>query len=137
VFQSIWNSLNKIGIKASDMVATYVGTWTFILLYTTVMLVWIALHEFGVLHFDSPDYMRWNLLLSWFAGIQAPAILMVSNRQSRKDRELMDDTHDTGEAILSIAKNNQKRVYFLIKQISQLEEVIDDLIEEKIEGHEK
>lgn len=133
-FRSLKKKLRRFGMKASDKVSGFVGTWTFVLLYTISMMTWIVLHLTGVLNIDGPDFIKWNLFLSYFAGTQASIVLMSSTRQSNKDRELMDDTHEVGEAILKIAKNNQKRVYSLVKQINQLEEVIDDLIDEKIEG---
>lgn len=78
------------GQRAADAVATFGGSWTFVGIFATVMLVWVALNAYLLANrgstFDPYPYILLNLFLSMLAAIQAPIILMSQNRQSEKDR---------------------------------------------------
>lgn len=78
------------GQRAADAVATFGGSWTFIGLFGAIMLTWILLNSFILLHYDKAfdpyPYILLNLVLSMLAAIQAPIILMSQNRQAEKDR---------------------------------------------------
>jgi uncharacterized membrane protein len=84
------------GERIADRVASFGGSWTFIILFGVVLLTWVLLNSFilaktgGV--FDAYPYILLNLFLSMLASIQAPVILMSQNRQGVKDR--MDAAHD-------------------------------------------
>jgi len=81
------------GERLADKVASFGGSWTFIMLFATLLLLWTAVNTY-VLHrpFDPYPYIFLNLLLSMLAAIQAPVIMMSQNRQSIKDR--LDASHD-------------------------------------------
>lgn len=120
------NAFNQLGEHMSDAVAGFVGTWKFVVLYTVSMIVWMVLHVNGVLSIDSPEFMRWNLWLSYFAGIQASILLMASNRELEKDRRRARDT-------MKLTEYNLDRVSQLSKDIDDLEilltNVLDDMQE--------
>jgi uncharacterized membrane protein len=84
------------GQRIADRVAAFGGSWTFILLFGAVLLLWIALNWFLLLRlgstFDPYPYILLNLFLSMLAAIQAPVILMSQNRQAHRDR--LDAEHD-------------------------------------------
>ena len=84
------------GQLLADKVATFGGTWTFIIIFGVILLLWVLLNAFILLHsgetFDPYPYILLNLFLSMLASIQAPVILMSQNRQSIKDR--LEATHD-------------------------------------------
>jgi len=119
------------GVDVSDKVSAFVGTWTFVFIYTLTMIVWICLHEYGVLHIDSPDFIKWNLWLSYFAGTQASIVLMSSARQAAGDRRRQEMSLEMDERNLELNKLNNTRIIHLMRQIELLEEIIDELIEEK------
>ncbi len=81
------------GQRLADKVALFGGSWTFILAFGAVLLVWVAINTV-LLHkaFDPYPFIFLNLLLSMLAAIQAPVIMMSQNRQSVKDR--LDAAHD-------------------------------------------
>ena len=81
------------GERLADRVASFGGSWTFILLFAALLLLWTMVNTY-VLHepFDPYPYIFLNLLLSMLAAIQAPVIMMSQNRQSIKDR--LDASHD-------------------------------------------
>ncbi|MEY4561017.1 MAG: hypothetical protein RLZZ618_294 [Pseudomonadota bacterium] len=80
----------SFGQRAADGVAKFGGSWTFVGLFATVMVGWVAVNAIllvGGRHaFDPYPYILLNLFLSMLAAIQAPIILMSQNRQSQKDR---------------------------------------------------
>jgi len=89
-------SLN-FGQRLADRVAAFGGSWTFILLFFGVMILWIAINSYALVQwhrhiFDPFPYILLNLVLSMMAAVQAPIIMMSQNRQAAKDR--IDATHD-------------------------------------------
>ncbi|WP_088278970.1 DUF1003 domain-containing protein [Ideonella sp. A 288] len=84
------------GERAADAVASFGGSWPFVALFASVMLVWVvangALLSLRGSTFDPYPYILLNLFLSMLAAIQAPVILMSQNRQSKKDR--LSAAHD-------------------------------------------
>jgi uncharacterized membrane protein len=80
------------GERLADQVASFGGSWTFILFFLAVMAVWILWNAQGVRPFDPFPFILLNLVLSCLAALQAPVIMMSQNRQAEKDR--MDAHHD-------------------------------------------
>jgi uncharacterized membrane protein len=84
------------GQRLADRVATFGGSWTFIIIFGAILLSWVLLNSFLLTRrqasFDPYPYILLNLFLSMLAAIQAPIILMSQNRQSVKDR--LDAAHD-------------------------------------------
>ena len=79
------------GQKMADKVASFGGSWAFIILFMLVLMAWIVLNSFiliklGSRSFDPYPYIFLNLILSMLASIQAPIIMMSQNRQAHKDR---------------------------------------------------
>ena len=75
------------GQKIADHVAQFGGSWTFIILFAVILLVYTAVNHF--LHgraWDPYPFILLNLFLSMLAAIQAPVIMMSQNRQDTKDR---------------------------------------------------
>ena len=68
---------------------------TFIFIYVTFLLIWIAINSFVLYRygrgengaqFDPYPYILLNLMLSMTAALQAPIIMMSQNRAAAKDR---------------------------------------------------
>ena len=79
------------GQKMADNVASFGGSWTFIIIFMVVLIAWIILNSFILIKlrsgsFDPYPYIFLNLILSMLAAIQAPIIMMSQNRQAYKDR---------------------------------------------------
>lgn len=77
------------GQKVADKVATFGGSWTFIISFGVFIFLWISLNIFWFANkgFDPYPFILLNLLLSCLAAIQAPIIMMSQNRQEEKDRD--------------------------------------------------
>jgi CRP/FNR family transcriptional regulator, cyclic AMP receptor protein len=84
-----------IGQRIADKVASFGGSWTFIIIYLTFLLAWMCFNTFVLVHyghgengsqFDPYPYILLNLMLSMTAALQAPIIMMSQNRAAEKDR---------------------------------------------------
>jgi uncharacterized membrane protein len=74
--------------RIADKVASFGGSWRFILSFTFLMLLWIGLNIFLLSRpFDPYPFILLNLLLSTVAALQAPVIMMSQNRKEEKDRQ--------------------------------------------------
>lgn len=93
--QQVAENLNKShqetatkGDKIADRLADVAGSWSFILGFGAVLILWILLNTvvITVNAFDPYPFILLNLLLSCVAALQAPVIMMSQNRQEKKDR---------------------------------------------------
>jgi uncharacterized membrane protein len=77
------------GQRIADKVASFGGSWTFIISFGVFLVIWIALNAFWLSNkgFDPYPFILLNLILSCIAAMQAPVIMMSQNRQEEKDRE--------------------------------------------------
>jgi uncharacterized membrane protein len=77
------------GQRVADAVATFGGSWRFIISFGVFILVWIVVNSVFLLRstFDPYPFILLNLILSCLAALQAPVIMMSQNRQEEKDRD--------------------------------------------------
>jgi uncharacterized membrane protein len=75
-----------LGERIADRVASFGGSWRFILLFLSFMAVWIVFNVATRRTFDPFPFILLNLLLSMLAALQAPVIMMSQNRQDARDR---------------------------------------------------
>ena len=77
-----------LGERMADMVAAAVGSWRFIAVQSTLLVLWIAGNAlFGSNAWDPFPFILLNLMLSFQAAYTAPIIMMSQNRLSDVDRE--------------------------------------------------
>ena len=113
VLQSYTEQLT-FGQKMADKVASFGGSWTFIIVFIIVLAVWVILNSFilirmGSRSFDPYPYIFLNLVLSMIAAIQAPIIMMSQNRQAHKDRLSAEHDYEVNlKAELEIIALHQK-----------------------------
>ncbi len=121
-----------LGQRLSDHLARFGGSWTFIILFTGILAVWICINSVALLFrpFDPYPYILLNLILSCLAALQAPIIMMSQNRQEAKDRARA--THDYQvnlKAELEIRQIHQKLDHLLSHQWERLVEIQEIQIE--------
>ncbi len=86
------NALHEEGLtpgqRVADTVARTMGSWRFIIIQSSLLVLWIALNTALALtrHWDPYPFILLNLALSFQAAYAAPFIMMSQNRQSAKDR---------------------------------------------------
>lgn len=74
--------------RVADKVASFGGSWKFILSFSLVMLAWIIVNAYFLQKpFDPFPFILLNLVLSTIAALQAPIIMMSQNRKEEKDRQ--------------------------------------------------
>ena len=78
---------SKLGGRLADQVASFGGSWTFLIIFGALIVAWVGLNAAMLARaFDPYPFILLNLFLSLLASIQAPIILMSQNRQASRDR---------------------------------------------------
>ena len=86
----------KFGSRLADFVAKMMGSWTFIIVQTIIVVFWMALNVIAfIYHWDPYPYILLNLLFSTQAAYAAPIIMMAQNRQNERDRIQANDDYRT------------------------------------------
>ena len=116
----------SLGEKLSDKLATFGGSWRFLIIFGCILLLWIGINSIALLSkpFDPYPYILLNLVLSCLAAIQAPVIMMSQNRQEAKDR--LRSQHDYRvnlKAELEIRHLHEKIDHLLSRQWERLVEI--------------
>ncbi len=126
----------SLGQRLADDVARFGGSWTFIILFASILIIWIIVNSIAVFGraFDPFPYILLNLVLSCLAAIQAPVIMMSQNRQEAKDRlRAESDFRVNLKAELEIRHLHSKIDLLLTHQwqrLLEIQQVQTDLLEE-------
>ena len=113
----------SFGQKIADKVAQGMGSWTFIIIQTIIVAIWMVLNVIGfIYHWDAYPFILLNLLFSTQAAYAAPIIMMAQNRQSERDRvQALADFQTNLEA--------KKEIEQLQVQLTQMEiEKLDKIL---------
>lgn len=108
------------GQTISDKVATFGGSWKFIILFTVLLFFWILYNSMAPSGdiFDPYPYILMNLILSCIAALQAPVIMMSQNRKEEKDRKRNENDYLINlKAELEVRSLHQKLDFLLEEQI--------------------
>ena len=118
------------GERIADIVANGMGSWTFIIWQTILVIVWMGLNLVGIInHWDPYPFILLNLLFSTQAAYAAPIIMMAQNRQNNRDRiQAMEDFKTNVDAKKEI-EQLQKRLNAI--EIDKLDKILAILQEGK------
>lgn len=109
----------SFGQRVADAVASIMGSWTFIIIQSAILLTWIAANVVGAMRgWDPYPFILLNLALSFQAAYAAPVIMMSQNRQQDIDRRA--------------AENDYKINVKAELEIELLHEKIDQLREQEV-----
>lgn len=114
--------LNR-GQLISDKVARFGGSWSFILIFTGILIAWILFNTLMIKQdrFDPYPFILMNLVLSCLAALQAPIIMMSQNRQEEKDRKRAENDYLVNlKAELEIRSLHKKIDVLLEEEVKQL-----------------
>jgi uncharacterized membrane protein len=113
------------GQQLADRIATFGGSWTFILSFFFVLFCWIAINIYFLNKpFDPYPFILLNLILSCLASLQAPVIMMSQNRQEEKDRERSKHDYQVNlKAELEIRMLHEKMDHLILHQQQRLFEI--------------
>jgi uncharacterized membrane protein len=114
------------GQKIADKVASFGGSWKFIILFGVFIFIWISVNIFWFINkgFDPYPFILLNLILSCLAALQAPVIMMSQNRQEEKDRERSKKDYMINlKSELEIRTLHEKIDHFIMNQQQELLEL--------------
>lgn len=113
------------GEIVSDHLASFGGSWMFIISFLMLLGVWIAFNlARGTETFDPYPFILLNLILSCVAALQAPVIMMSQKRQEAKDRlRSLNDYQVNLKAELEIRHLHEKLDHLISKQWQRLAEI--------------
>jgi CRP/FNR family cyclic AMP-dependent transcriptional regulator len=113
------------GERIADSVARFGGSWSFIIMFAVVLVVYsganVALQNRA---WDPYPFILLNLFLSMLAAIQAPVIMMSQNRQDSKDRLRSELDFDVNRRAESEIQSLSHRLSLLIDKVEDVEEVV-------------
>ena len=110
-----------VGERIADTVASFGGSWTFIILFAVVLTIYTLINiVLDKKAWDPYPFILLNLFLSMLAAVQAPVIMMSQNRQDKKDRL-------RGELDFDVNRRAESEIVALTRKLGVLDEKVDDL----------
>ncbi|WP_084268455.1 DUF1003 domain-containing protein [Allorhizobium undicola] len=123
------------GDRAADAVASFGGSWAFILLFIGILVAWMILNTVILASnaFDPYPFILLNLVLSCVAALQAPIIMMSQRRQEEKDRKRAENDYMVNlRAELEIRQLHEKIDHQMARQwerLAEMQQIQIDLLE--------
>src|SRR5205807_4546051 len=117
------------GERVADSVASFGGSWTFIITFLVVLVVYSSTNVL-LKHraWDPYPFILLNLFLSMLAAIQAPVIMMSQNRQDKKDRLRSELDYEVNRRAAAEIQGLAKKMHLLDEKIDD----VQDLVREKM-----
>jgi len=110
-----------VGERLADGVARFGGSWSFIIAFGVVLLVWVGVNvALAMRAWDPYPFILLNLFLSMLAAIQAPIIMMSQNRQDAKDRV-------RSELDFAVNRKAEGEIIQLAAKLNRIEDRLDDI----------
>jgi uncharacterized membrane protein len=82
------NQKRTVGQRVADRFAAFIGSWTFIILQSSLSVFWITLNVVAwSRHWDSYPFILLDLLLTFQAALAGPVLMMSQNRQARLNEQ--------------------------------------------------
>jgi uncharacterized membrane protein len=135
-----------LGQRLADKIATFGGSWTFIIIFFVFILAWMGINIWILVtkSFDPFPFILLNLILSCLAAIQAPIIMMSQNRKEQKDRLRGENDYKINlKAEIEIKLLSEKIDHMIVhqnKKLLEIQEIQTDYLEDlmnEIKGKEK
>ena len=118
---------NSLGQRAADAIAKFAGSWAFIFLFTSVLILWMIVNAIlATKAFDPYPFILLNLVLSCVAAIQAPLIMMSQNRQEEKDRRRAENDYKVNLKTEIMIEDLYDKVNAILAKQLQLERQISE-----------
>ncbi len=114
-----------LGDNVADAVAGFGGSWTFILTFLGILVVYTALNVFlGRGAWDPYPFILLNLFLSMLAALQAPVIMMSQNRQDKKDRVRSELDFEVNRRAAMEVQSLSRKLNLVADKIDDVEEML-------------
>ncbi len=120
-----------MGQRIADKVAETMGSWTFIIIQSVILLVWVVLNVVAVIKaWDPYPFILLNLALSFQAAYAAPIIMMSQNRQQDIDRKAAETDYKINvKAELEIELLHHKLDQLREQEVLELTKAVANLTE--------
>src|SRR6202158_98296 len=113
------------GQRLADRGAGFGGSWAFITMFLTVLVIYAAVNIIlGRSAWDPYPFILLNLFLSMLAAIQAPVIMMSQNRQDTKDRLRSELDFDVNRRAESEIQGLASKLNLLGDKINDVEDLL-------------
>jgi len=120
-----------MGQRVADKVADVMGSWTFIIIQSVILGIWVLLNVLAwVKSWDPYPFILLNLALSFQAAYAAPIIMMSQNRQQDIDRKAAENDYRINiKAELEIELLHHKLDSLREQEVLELTKVVRELSE--------
>jgi uncharacterized membrane protein len=136
IMQKNWHARHKaqltFGQRVADAVAAMMGSWTFIIVQSVILTLWIALNVIAwINHWDPYPFILLNLALSFEAAYAAPFIMISQNRQAERDRHQAEEDFRTNIEAERRIEDLQRSLAAI--EVNKLDRIIE-LLEKRLPG---
>lgn len=120
--EEIIEERETLGDRVADRVASFGGSWKFIISFCVALAIYVTLQEMlkGRGAWDPYPYILLNLFLSMLAAIQAPVIMMSQNRQDARDRL-------RSELDFEVNRRAETEIKVISRKLNVLADKLDDI----------
>jgi uncharacterized membrane protein len=119
-----YEARQSFGERLADRVASFGGSWTFIMLFGGTLTAWVIANTVILAAdraFDPYPFIFLNLILSMIAAVQAPIIMMSQNRQAERDRLAAANDYDVNiKAEIEIMALHEKLDRMRLAELSDM-----------------
>jgi len=123
---------STFGERIADAVAHFGGSWSFIISFGIVLVVYSAINTaLQGRAWDPYPFILLNLFLSMLASIQAPVIMMSQNRQDLKDRLRSELDFEVNRRAEAEIQSLSHRLSLLMDKMEDVDEVVRKTIHPK------
>jgi CRP/FNR family transcriptional regulator, cyclic AMP receptor protein len=113
------------GERIADDVASFGGSWPFIILVGVAFLIYTAINvALRSKAWDPYPFILLNLFLSMLAAIQAPVIMMSQNRQDKKDRLRSELDFEVNRRAEAEIQNLSRKLNLMTDKIGDLDDML-------------
>src|SRR5207245_8252769 len=115
------------GATLADKISPGIGSWTFLIIQTVAVAIWMAGNAYLYFNFDPKPFILLNLLFSIQAAYTGPVLLLAGNRQAQKDRLTLEHAaHEADKAdrqnvqILKAIEHNTEVTIQILRHVESL-----------------
>lgn len=111
----------SVGQRVSDNVTKVLGSWTFIIIFISYLVLWVTLNVLELVFnaWDPFPFILLNLTLSCVSALQAPLILMSQNRQAERDRVAAKYDY-------AVNKKAEREIQQALKELAEIKALLQE-----------
>jgi uncharacterized membrane protein len=126
---------STLGQRLADSVASFGGSWTFIILFSVVLAIYAGVNvALSGRAWDPYPFILLNLFLSMLAALQAPVIMMSQNRQDMKDRLRGELDYAVNRRAGADIQGLANKLNFLADQVGDVEDLLRDALSRRADS---